>query len=48
MVLIDDDVDFLWLIRFRLELEHDIAVIGEAEEGETGVGWLFESNPTLS
>ena len=31
VVVIDDDADFLWLIRFSLQLEHDIAVIGEAE-----------------
>jgi DNA-binding NarL/FixJ family response regulator len=34
-VMIDDDADFLWLIRFSLQLEHDITVIGEADEGET-------------
>jgi hypothetical protein len=35
VVMIDDDADFLWLIRFSLQLEHDITVIGEADEGET-------------
>ena len=48
VVLIDDNADFLRLIRVRLELEHDIVVIGEAEEGETGVALAFESNPILS
>jgi DNA-binding NarL/FixJ family response regulator len=35
VVMIDDDADFLWLIRFSLQLEHDITVIGEADEDET-------------
>ena len=47
VVLIDDDADFLWLIRFHLELEHDIAVIGEAEEGETGVALALREQPDI-
>jgi DNA-binding NarL/FixJ family response regulator len=47
VVLIDDDVDFLWVIRFRLELEHDIAVIGEAEEGEAGVALALRERPDI-
>ena len=35
VVMIDDDADFLWLIRFSLQLEHDITVIGETDDGET-------------
>jgi hypothetical protein len=31
-----------------LQVEHDIVVIGEAEEGETRVALAFESNPILS
>jgi DNA-binding NarL/FixJ family response regulator len=37
VVVIDDDADFLWLTRLSLRPEHDITVIGEAQEGETGV-----------
>ena len=47
VVLIDDDADFLWLIRCCLELEHDIAVIGEAEEGETGVALALREQPDI-
>jgi DNA-binding NarL/FixJ family response regulator len=47
VVLIDDDADFLWLTRFCLELEHDIAVIGEAEEGETGVALVLREQPDI-
>ena len=47
VVLIDDDANFLWLIRVRLELEHDIAVIGEADEGETGVALVLREQPDI-
>jgi YesN/AraC family two-component response regulator len=30
-----------------LELEHDIAVIGEAEEGETGVALVLREQPDI-
>jgi DNA-binding NarL/FixJ family response regulator len=47
VVVIDDDADFLWLIRFSLQLEHDIAVIGEAEGGETGVALALREQPDI-
>jgi DNA-binding NarL/FixJ family response regulator len=33
VVVIDDHADFVWLTRLSLQLEHDITVIGEAQEG---------------
>jgi len=47
VVVIDDDADFLWLIRLSLQLEHDVTVIGEAEEGETGVALAFQEQPDI-
>ena len=47
VVLIDDDADFLWLIRLSLQLEHDITVVGEAEEGETGVALALRQQPDV-
>jgi CheY-like chemotaxis protein len=47
VVLIDDEADFLRLIRVRFELEHDIVVIGEAEEGETGVALALREQPDI-
>jgi two-component system, NarL family, response regulator LiaR len=47
VVLIDDDADFLWLIRFSLQLEHDITVVGEADEGETGVALALRQQPDI-
>jgi DNA-binding NarL/FixJ family response regulator len=47
VVLIDDDADFLWLIQFSLQLDHDITVIGEAEEGETGVALALREHPDI-
>jgi DNA-binding NarL/FixJ family response regulator len=47
VVVIDDDADFLWLIRFRLRVEHDITVIGEAEDGETGVVLALREQPDI-
>jgi DNA-binding NarL/FixJ family response regulator len=47
VIVIDDDADFLWLIRFRLQVEHDITVIGEAEEGETGVALALREQPDI-
>jgi DNA-binding NarL/FixJ family response regulator len=47
VVMIDDDAHFLWLIRFSLQLEHDITVIGEANEGETGVALALREQPDI-
>jgi DNA-binding NarL/FixJ family response regulator len=47
VVLIDDDADYRWLFRFSLQLEHDITVIGEAEEGETGVALALQEQPDI-
>jgi DNA-binding NarL/FixJ family response regulator len=47
VVVIDDDADFLWLIRLSLQLEHDVTVIGEAEEGETGVALALQEQPDI-
>jgi DNA-binding NarL/FixJ family response regulator len=47
VVLIDDDADFLWLIRFSLQLEHDITVVGEATRARPVWRWLFDNNPIL-
>jgi len=46
-VVVTDDADFLWLIRFRLQVEHDITVIGEAEDGETGVVLALREQPDI-
>jgi DNA-binding NarL/FixJ family response regulator len=47
VVVIDDDADFLWLTRLSLRLEHDITVIGEAQEGETGVALALREQPDI-
>ncbi len=47
VVVIDDDGDFLWLTRLSLRLEHDITVIGEAQEGETGVALALREQPDI-
>ena len=47
VVVVDDDEDFLWLIRLSLQLEHDITVIGEAEEAETGVALALREQPDI-
>jgi len=47
VVVVDDDADFQWLIRFSLHLEHDITVIGEAEEAETGVALALREQPDI-
>ena len=47
VVVIDDDADYLWLIRSSLQLEHDITVIGEAAEGETGVALALQEQPDI-
>ena len=47
VVVVDDDADFLWLIRLSLQLEHDITVIGEAEEAETGVALALREQPDI-
>jgi two-component system, NarL family, invasion response regulator UvrY len=47
VVVIDDDADYRWLFRFSLQLEHDITVIGEAEEGETGVALALQEQPDI-
>jgi DNA-binding NarL/FixJ family response regulator len=47
VVVIDDDADYRWLFRFSLQLEHDITVIGEAAEGETGVALALQEQPDI-
>jgi DNA-binding NarL/FixJ family response regulator len=47
VVVIDDDADFVWLTRLSLQLEHDITVIGEAQEGETGVALALREQPDI-
>jgi DNA-binding NarL/FixJ family response regulator len=47
VVVIDDDADYRWLFRFNLQLEHDITVIGEAAEGETGVALALQEQPDI-
>lgn len=47
VVVIDDDADFVWLARLSLQLEHDITVIGEAQEGETGVALALREQPDI-
>src|SRR4029453_13955306 len=47
VVVIDDDADYRWLFRFSLQLEHDITVVGEAEEGETGVALALQEQPDI-
>ena len=47
VVVVDDDADFLWLIRLSLQWEHDITVIGEAEEAETGVALALREQPDI-
>lgn len=47
VVVVDDDPDFVRLIRASLESERDIAVVGEAEEGETGVALALRENPDV-
>lgn len=47
VVVIDDDADFVWLARLSLQLEHDITVIGEAQEGESGVALALREQPDI-
>ena len=47
VVVIDDDADFVWLARLSLQLEHDITVIGEAQDGETGVALALREQPDI-
>jgi DNA-binding NarL/FixJ family response regulator len=47
VVVIDDDADFVWLTRLSLQLEHDITVIGEAQESETGVALALREQPDI-
>jgi DNA-binding NarL/FixJ family response regulator len=47
VVVIDDDADYRSLFRFNLQLEHDITVIGEAAEGETGVALALQEQPDI-
>jgi len=47
VVVIDDDADYRWPFRFSLQLEHDITVIGEAAEGETGVALALQEQPDI-
>ena len=47
VVLIDDDADFLWLIRFSLQLEHDITVMAKRTRARPVLRWLFDNNPIL-
>jgi len=47
VVVIDDDADFVWLARLSLQLEHDITVIGEAQDGETAVALALREQPDI-
>ena len=47
VVVIDDDADFVWLARLSLQLEHDITVIGEAQDGETAVAFALREQPDI-
>ena len=47
VVVVDDDPDFVWLTRVSLQLERDIAVVGEAEEGETAVALALREKPDV-
>jgi DNA-binding NarL/FixJ family response regulator len=47
VIVVDDDPDFVWLTRVSLQLERDIAVVGEAEEGETAVALALREKPDV-
>ena len=47
VVVVDDDPDLVWLMRVSLQLERDISVVGEAEEGETAVALALREKPDV-
>jgi two-component system invasion response regulator UvrY len=47
VLVVDDDADFRSMINLTLECEDDMTVVGEADDGETGVALAFAKRPDV-
>jgi NarL family two-component system response regulator LiaR len=47
VLVVDDDEDFRSMISLTLELEHDLTVVDEAGDGETGVALALTKRPDV-
>ena len=48
VVVVDDDPDYLWLVRFILESGSDkAAIVGEAASGEEALGLVLDKRPDI-
>ena len=48
VVVVDDDPDYLWLVRFILESGPDkTAIVGEAASGEEALGLVLHKHPDI-
>jgi DNA-binding NarL/FixJ family response regulator len=48
VVVVDDDPDYLWLVRFILESGSDkAAIVGEAASGEEALGLVLDKGPDI-
>jgi CheY-like chemotaxis protein len=48
VVVVDDDPDYLWLVRFILESGPDkAAIVGEAASGEEALGLVLDKRPDI-
>ena len=48
VVVVDDDPDYLWLVRFILESGSDkAAIVGEAASGEEALGVVLDKRPDI-
>ena len=48
VVVVDDDPDYLWVVRFILESGPDkIAIVGEAASGEEALGLVLHKRPHI-
>ena len=48
VVVVDDDPDYLWVVRFILESGPDkTAIVGEAASGEEALGLVLHKHPDI-
>ena len=48
VIVVDDDPDYLWLVRFILESGPDkTAIVGEAASGEEALGLVLHKHPDI-
>jgi CheY-like chemotaxis protein len=49
VVVVDDDPDYVWLVRFILESGSDkTAIVGEAASGEAALGLVLHKRPDVA